>query len=156
MQVLYDARTARFDLLRAVKGLASKVTKWTLACDAQLHQLMCYINTTSDVKMKGYVGDAAKDLKIRIFADSNFAEDEDAKSVSGVFELLYGHNTWFPLHARSTKQGSVAHCMAEAEIVAIDLALQRTGIPAMDLWGTILNRTVQIEHMEDNSACAQI
>ena len=106
--------------------------------------------------MKRYVGEAAEDLKIRIFADSGFAEDEDAMSVSGVFELLYGSNTRFPLHARSTKQGSVSHCTAEAEIVAIDLALQKTGIPAVDLWETILNRIVEVEYMEDNSACAQI
>ena len=152
MQVLCRARAARFDLLKVVQGLAAKVSKWTLACDSDLFQLMSYINTTADMKMQGYIGDRPKDLKIRIYADADFASDADAKSVSGVFEVLVGPNTWFPLHARSSKQGSVAHCTPEAEIVAIDTAIQKTGMPAMDLWNTVLQRTVEIEYMEDNAA----
>ena len=45
MQVLQGARTARFDLLKVVQGLAAKVSKWTLACDSELFQLMSYIDT---------------------------------------------------------------------------------------------------------------
>ena len=33
MIILYTARMARFDLLRAVQSLAAKVTKWTTYCD---------------------------------------------------------------------------------------------------------------------------
>ena len=33
MSVLYAARMARYDLLRAVGGLASMITKWTVECD---------------------------------------------------------------------------------------------------------------------------
>ena len=51
MQVFYGARTARFDLLKVMQGLAAKVSKWTLACDSELFQLMSYIDTTADVKM---------------------------------------------------------------------------------------------------------
>ena len=48
MKVLFAARMARFDLLRATQGLASRVTKWSPECDKSLHRLMCYIHTTMD------------------------------------------------------------------------------------------------------------
>ena len=41
MKVLYGARMARFDLLRAVCSLACSVTKWDKDCDRKLHRLMC-------------------------------------------------------------------------------------------------------------------
>ena len=41
MKILYAARMARSDLLRAVCGLASNVTKWTRQCDADLYRLVC-------------------------------------------------------------------------------------------------------------------
>ena len=43
MKILYGARVCRYDLLRAVCVLATKVTKWTKQCDRQLHRLMCCI-----------------------------------------------------------------------------------------------------------------
>ena len=42
MKVLFAACMARFDLLRATQGLASRVTKWSPDCDKSLHRLMCY------------------------------------------------------------------------------------------------------------------
>ena len=57
MKVLFAARMARFDLLRATQGLASRVTKWSPDCDKSLHRLMCYIHTTLDRTMVGFVGD---------------------------------------------------------------------------------------------------
>ena len=40
MQVLWAARVARPDLLRAVNHLATKVTKWTSTCDSMMCRLM--------------------------------------------------------------------------------------------------------------------
>jgi len=48
MKVLFAARMARFDLLRAVQGLAAQVTKWSADCDKALHRLTCYVNSTLD------------------------------------------------------------------------------------------------------------
>ena len=48
MKLLFAARMARYDLLRAVQGLASRVTKWSNECDKSLHRLMCYVNSTLD------------------------------------------------------------------------------------------------------------
>ena len=44
MKVLYGARAARWDLLKAVQLLATRVTKWSRECDKASHRLMCYIN----------------------------------------------------------------------------------------------------------------
>ena len=62
MKVLYAARMARFDLLRAVGGLASMVTKWDHDCDRQLYRLMCYIQSSLDLKMVSWCGDSKQDL----------------------------------------------------------------------------------------------
>eukprot|EP00969_Alexandrium_andersonii_P265547 11735056-Alexandrium_andersonii.AAC.1 len=43
MKVLWVARVARFDLLRAVGFLATKITKWTSKCDRQLYRLIGYM-----------------------------------------------------------------------------------------------------------------
>ena len=40
MKILWAARLARFDLLRAVSHLATFVTKWTSECDRRLHRLI--------------------------------------------------------------------------------------------------------------------
>ena len=43
MKVIWAARLARPDLLRAVNHLATKVTKWTSKCDSMMCRLMGYI-----------------------------------------------------------------------------------------------------------------
>ncbi|CAE8675163.1 unnamed protein product, partial [Polarella glacialis] len=88
MKVLHGVQLARFDLLKAVAGLASKVTKWSVSCDKRLFRFMCYINDSKGLKMRGYVGrdDKAEDLFLRLFADADFAGCRDtARSTSGVF-----------------------------------------------------------------------
>ena len=40
MKILYGARMARFDLLRAVCLLATQITKWDAYCDRRLHRLV--------------------------------------------------------------------------------------------------------------------
>ena len=66
MSILYPARLARFDLLKPVGFLAKCITRWDAKCDARLHQLMCYINSTLADRMVGYVGDAPEHLTARI------------------------------------------------------------------------------------------
>ena len=50
MKILYAARMARYDLLRATCFLATRITKWDAACDRQLHRLVCYINTSLELR----------------------------------------------------------------------------------------------------------
>ena len=48
-KILYGARMARWDLLKAVGILATRLNKWTSGCDKALHRLVGYIDETSDL-----------------------------------------------------------------------------------------------------------
>ncbi len=89
MKVLYAARMARYDLLRAVNRLACSFTRWDQACDRRVHRLICYISATLDVKQYGWVGDGPNDLLLALYADADFAGCcWTRRSTSGYFSLL--------------------------------------------------------------------
>ncbi len=71
VKIMYAARMARFDLLRAVQGLARVITKWTARQDQELHRLMCYIQTTKHWRSVGWMGDAADQVKPVVFTDAD-------------------------------------------------------------------------------------
>ena len=104
MKTLYGARLARFDLLRHIAALASKIAKWDSVCDRMLHGLVCYIHSSLDHKLKGHIRDSSKSLTLALFSDAGFAGCLDtAKSTSGVFIALTGPISFFPLNAISKK-----------------------------------------------------
>ena len=82
MKILFAARMARFDLLRAIQGLAARVTKWSADCDKALHRLVCYINSTLDYKQRAFIGDQVTDCKLWLFADADHAGEYDNRSTS--------------------------------------------------------------------------
>ena len=96
MKILFAARMARFDLLRAVQGLAARVTKWSYDCDKALHRLVCYIHSTVDVRLEAFIGDPLSKCKLWCFADADHAVEYDNRSTTGCFLLLVGPNTYFP------------------------------------------------------------
>ena len=61
MKILYGARVGRWDLLKIVSLLASRVTKWTPNCDRALHRLVSYIHCLLDTVQWCHV---AKDLTL--------------------------------------------------------------------------------------------
>ena len=147
----------RFDLLKAVSDLATRVTKWSLACDRRLHRLMCYINSYHDLSLVGWIGDKISELNLTIYADADFAGDKKTmKSTSGCILALEGPNTYMPFVAASVKQKAVSHSTPEAELIAADAAMRKEGIPAMDVWDKLLGRKVTLTLLEDNQACLQI
>ena len=96
MKLLFAARMVRYDLLRAVQGLASRVTKWSNECDKSLHRRMCYVKSTFDARLLSYTGDQVDQCK---FADADHAAEHNNKSTSDTFLALVGPNTYFPLSA---------------------------------------------------------
>ncbi len=157
MKILYGARMARYDLLRAVGGLASSVTKWTRQCDADLYRLVCYINTTAEMTQVSWMGDEPDGLRLQIFVDADHASDvRTQRSTSGVVSLLVGNNTRFMLGASSRRQTAVPHSTPEAEIVAADAGLRTEALPALPLWEILLKREVRAEFKEDNEAVIKI
>ena len=122
-----------------------------------LHRLICYINSSLDYKLKGHIGDKPESINLTLYSDADFAGCiETAKSTSGVFIALTGPNSFFPLNAISKRQSCVSHSTPEAEIVAADLAIRTEGLPALQLWDMVLERSVKLKFQEDNQATIQI
>ena len=84
LKCLYLARIGRPHILWSVNKLARSITKWTKACDKRLNRLTSYIHHTCEYKQYCYVGNTAKQCRLGLFQDSDFAGDlEDSKSTSG-------------------------------------------------------------------------
>ena len=82
LKCLYLARIGRPDILWSVNKLARSITKWAKACDKRLHRLISYIHHTSEYKQYCHVGNIAKQCRLGLFQDSDFAADlEDSKSI---------------------------------------------------------------------------
>ena len=157
MKILYGARAARWDLLKAVQLLASRITKWSRDCDRALHRLVCYINSTHDWVLRGFIGDDPSAMRLHLYADADFAGDRPGyKNTSGCFLTLSGPNTCFPLGAKCQRQTAVAHSTPEAEIVSANHAVRTVGLPSLDLWEGVLHRSVVLLLLEDNESTFQI
>ena len=157
MQILYGARLARFDLLRPVNGLAQYVSKWNKTCDKKIHRLVSYVNSSTDLRMIGYIGDPLDDLSLGLYADADLASCPDTmKSTNGALLVLQGPNSFFPLAALSKKQTVTSTSSTEAEIVSLFYALKNEGIPALSLWEKILGRTPTLYVYEDNQSCIKV
>ena len=84
LKCLYLARIGRPDIPWSVNKLARSITKWTKACDKRLNRLISYIHHTCEYKLYCHVGNTAKQCRLGLFQDSDFAGDlEDSKSTSG-------------------------------------------------------------------------
>ena len=80
LKCLYLARIGRPDILWSVNKLARSIAKWTRACDKRLSRLISYIHHTCEYKQYCYVGNTAKQCRLGLFQDSDFAGDlEDSE-----------------------------------------------------------------------------
>ena len=157
MNIMYIARFARPDLLRAVGVLTTQITRWTPLCDRKLFRIIKYMNGTTSWRQIGFIGDGPDELQLGLFSDADFAGDKATlRSTSGVFLALYGPHSFFPLASQSKKQTAVSHSTVEAEIVAADHAIRMTRLPALPLWENIFNRPLVLEVYRDNQATARI
>ena len=138
LKCLYLARIGRLDILWLVNKLARAVTKWTKACDKRLARLISYIHHTCEYKQYCHVGNTAKQCRLGLFQDSDFAGDlEDSKSTSGGTLCIFGSHTLVAI-SWMCKKTSVSHSSTELEIVSLDAGLRLDGIPALDLWDLVL------------------
>ena len=119
--------------------LARSFTKWTKACVKRLSRLISYIHHTCDYKQDCHVGNTAKQCRLGLFQDSDFAGDlEDSKSTSGRALCVFGSHTFVPISWMCKKQTSVSHSSTESEIISLDAGLRLDVIPALDLWDLIV------------------
>ena len=153
MKQLWLARLARPDLVKAINLLACKVQNWTRNDDKRLYRLTCYLNSTKDLKLNARVGDPPSDLCLRLYVDADFAGDiEDAKSTSGMFLILHGPNTFFPIAWNSTKQTATSRSTTESEVVSLANGLFSEALPMLNFWDLALGRPCHLEIKEDNQA----
>ena len=152
MKVLYAARMARYDHLRPTCYLATMITKWTKRCDRALHKLVCYINSSLNLRMTSWVGDPIKDWELVAYSDADLAGDYDtSRSTTGVFLCVRGPRTFITLQGISKRQTCVSHSTPEAEIVAADHAIRAEALPALQFWETLKGVPMTVQFMEDNT-----
>ena len=138
LKCFFLARIGRPDILWSVNKLARSITKWTTACDKRLIRLISYIHHTCEYKQYCHVGNTAKQCRLGLFQDSDFARDlEDSKSTSGGTLCVFGSHTFVPISWMCKKQTSVSHS-SESEIISLDARLRLDGIPVLDLWDLIV------------------
>ena len=114
--------------------LARSITKWTKACDKRLNRLISYIHHTCAYKQYCCVGNTAKQCRVGLFQDSDFAGDlEDSKSTAGGTLCVLGSHTFVPISWMCKKETSVSHSSTESEIISLDAGLRLDGITALDL-----------------------
>ena len=80
-EMLVLARVGRPDILWSVN---------TKACDKRLSRLTSYIHHTCEYKQYCYVGNTAKQCRLELCQDSDFARDlENSKSTSGGTSCIF-------------------------------------------------------------------
>ena len=157
MKILWAARLARLDLLRAVCHLAQRVTQWALECGRRLQRLVGYLAYSKNMRTVGSVGDELGVVKphFLLMPISPAAARRSTRHRACMFAVM-GPNTKFPISGMSKRQGCVSHSTPEAEIVATAFALRAVGMPALSLWHTLLpHRPVILVH-EDNQAMLRV
>ena len=140
LKCLYFARIGRRDILWSLNKLARSITKWTKACDKRLNRLIAYIHHTSEYRQYCHVGNTAKQCRMGLFQDSDFAGDlKDSKSTSGGTLCIFGSHTFVPISWMCKKQTAVSHSSSESEIISLDTGLRLDGLPALELWDLIVS-----------------
>ena len=150
LKCLYLARIGRPDILWSVNKLARSITKWTKACDKRLNRLISYIHHSCGYKQYCHVGNTAKQCRLGLFQDSDFAGDlEDSKSTSGGTLCIFGSHTFVPISWMCKKRTSVSHSSTESEMISLDTGLRMDGLPALELWDLIVSVFGNISHVSD-------
>ena len=152
LKCLYLARIGRPDILSSANKLARSITKWTKACDKRLNRLILDIHHTCEYKQYCSVGNTAKQCRLGLFQDSDFAGDlEDSKSTSGGTLCIFGSHTFVPMSWMCKKQTAVSHSSTESEIISLDTGLRLDGLPALELWDLIVSVFGSVSHVSDRS-----
>ena len=152
LKCLYLAIIGRPDILSSVNKLARSITKWTKACDKRLNRLISYIRHTCGYRQYCHVGNTAKQCRLGLFQDSDFAGDlEDSKSTSGGTLCVFGSHTFVPISWMCKKQTAVSHSSTESEIISLDTGLRLDGLPALERWDLIVSVFGSVSHVSDRS-----
>ena len=152
LKCLYLAHIGRPDILWSVNKLARPITKWTKACDQRLNRLISCIHHTCKYRQYCHVGNTAKQCRLGLFQDSDFAGDlEDSKSTSGGTLCVLGSHTFVPKSWMCKKQTAVSHSSTESEIISLDTGLRLNGLFALELWDPIVSVLGSVSQISDRT-----
>ena len=155
MRILYAAREARFDLLRAVNKMSCMVAYWNSDADRRLEKLVSYIKSTLHYRQFGWIGDDAKFLQPHAYTDADFAGcARTLRSTTGIQMQIEGPNSCFPIAASSKRQPHVSDSTPAAELSALHTLLKAVAIPFADIAEKILPEVRGVVH-EDNTTAIQ-
>ena len=138
LKSLYLARIGRPDILWSVNKLARSITKWTKACDKRLNRLISKIHQTCENKQYCHVGNTAKQCRLGLFQDSDFAGDhEDSKSTSGGTLCVVG-SQYICSNKLDVQETNFSFAKFNRTRNHLFARLRLDGIPALDLWDLIV------------------
>ena len=110
------------------------------------HTFITHLNTNN------IVGNTAKQCRLGLFQDSDFARDlEDSKSTSGGTLCAFGSHTFVPISWMCKKLTAVSHSSTESEIVSLDTGLRLDGLLALELWDLIVSVFGSVSQVSDRS-----
>ena len=145
LKCLYLARIGRPDILWSVNKLARSITKWTKACDKRLNRSISYIHHTCEYRQYCHVGNIAKQCRLGLFQDPDFAE------ILKIRNPLLEEHTFVPISWMCKKQTAVSHSSTESEIISLDTGLRLDGLPALELWDLIVSVFGNVSRVSDRS-----
>ena len=152
LKCFYLARIGRPDILWSVNKFARSITTWTKACDKRLNRLISYIHHTSEYKQYCHVSNTAKQCRLGLFQDSDFAGDlGGSKSTSGGTLCIVGSHTFVPISWNGKKQTAVSHSSTESEIISLDIGLRLDGLLALEQWDLIVSVLGYVSRVSDRS-----
>ena len=98
------------------------------------------------------MGNTAKQCRLGLFQDSDFAGDlDDSKSTSGGTLCIFGSHTFVPISWMCKKQTSVSHSSTKSEIISLDTGLRLDGLLALELWDLIVSVFGNTSHVSDGT-----
>ena len=152
LKCLYLARIGRPDILWSVNELARSITKWTKACDKRLTRLISHTRHTCGYRKYCHVGNTAKQCRLGLFQDSDFAGDlEDSKSTSGGTLCIFGSHTFVTISWMCKKQTAVSHSSTESEIISLETGVRSDGLLALELRDLIVSVLGHVSRVSDGS-----
>ena len=151
LKCLYLARIGRPYILWSVKKLARFITLWTNACDKRRNRLISYIHHTFEYEQYCHAWNTAKQCRLGLFQDSDFAGDEDAKSTSGGTLCFFRSHTFVPISWMCKKRIAVSHSSTESEIISLDTGLILDGLVVLELWDLIVSDFRYVSQITDRA-----